>query len=72
MEYRHLGRSGLRVSKLCLGTMVGFKHKDQESASRIVTEAEKAASREISITHEDLRQLQSPIADYLHVTALSD
>ena len=39
MEYRHLGRSGLRVSKLCLGTMVGFKHKDQESASRVISEA---------------------------------
>lgn len=39
MEYRQLGRSGVRVSKLCLGTMVGFKHQDQESASRIVSEA---------------------------------
>ena len=39
MEYRHLGRSGLRVSKLCLGTMVGFRHEDQDTASRVVSEA---------------------------------
>jgi len=39
MEYKQLGGSGLRVSKLCLGTMVGFRHADQESANRIVSEA---------------------------------
>ena len=39
MKYRHLGRSGLLVSRLCLGTMT-FGNKDwgcdQETASAIV------------------------------------
>ena len=39
MEYRQLGRSGLRVSKLCLGTMVGFKKDDAATATRVVHEA---------------------------------
>ena len=39
MEYRQLGRSGLRVSKLCLGTMFGFTKDLQEDATRIVHEA---------------------------------
>lgn len=39
MEYRQLGRSGLRVSKLCLGSMVGFNHKNEDEAKRIVDEA---------------------------------
>ena len=39
MEYRQLGRSGLRVSKVCLGAMVGFTKKEQESATRVVQEA---------------------------------
>lgn len=40
-----------------------------ESGDVKLSEAEKEASREISITHEDLRQIQSPIADYLYVMA---
>ena len=39
MEYRHLGRSGLRVSKLCLGTMRGFTADNIDAASRIMNEA---------------------------------
>jgi len=39
MEYRQLGRSGLRVSKICLGTMVGFARKDQKVVARVVDEA---------------------------------
>lgn len=39
MDYRQLGRSGLRVSKVCLGTMVGFTKKEQVSATRVVQEA---------------------------------
>ena len=39
MEYRQLGRSGLRVSKICLGTMVGFRKADLESATRVIHEA---------------------------------
>lgn len=36
MEYRQLGRSGLRVSKLCLGTMRGFVANNREEAGRIM------------------------------------
>ena len=39
MEYRQVGRSGLRVSKLCLGTMVGITMADKEGAARLVHEA---------------------------------
>ncbi len=39
MKYRQLGRSGLRVSKLCLGTMVGFREKNSEEAERVIDEA---------------------------------
>lgn len=39
MEYRQLGRSGLRVSKLCLGTMVGFTHSNYQEAKRIIDTA---------------------------------
>ena len=35
MEYRQLGKSGLRVSKLCLGTMVGFTEKNYDEAKRV-------------------------------------
>ncbi len=39
MEYRQLGRSGMRVSKLCLGTMVGFNSGNEEEAKKIIDEA---------------------------------
>ncbi len=39
MQYNQLGRSGLRVSKLCLGTMTGFNGEDQAMSNRIVSEA---------------------------------
>lgn len=39
MEYRQLGKSGLRVSKLCLGTMVGFVEKNIDEARRVVDTA---------------------------------
>lgn len=34
MEYRQLGKSGLRVSKLCIGTMVGFTYQNYEEAKK--------------------------------------
>ena len=37
MEYRRLGRSGLKVSELCLGTMTFGKGTDQAEADRIVS-----------------------------------
>jgi len=39
MEYRQLGKSGLRVSKLCLGTMVGFTKENEKEAEKIVDAA---------------------------------
>ena len=39
-----------------------------ESGDLKLTEAERAMSRPISITHEKLRKLRVPIADYLHIT----
>lgn len=36
MEYRRLGRAGLKVSELCLGTMTFGKGTDQPEAARIV------------------------------------
>lgn len=43
-----------------------------ESGDLKLTEAERAASRPISITHEKLRKLRVPIADYLHITPRAD
>ena len=39
MEYRQLGRSGVRVSKLCLGTMNFAGRTDEAEGKRIVDEA---------------------------------
>ena len=39
MDYRQLGRSGLTVSKLCLGTMTGFTGDRMRTAERIVDAA---------------------------------
>ncbi|HOV22399.1 MAG TPA: aldo/keto reductase [bacterium] len=39
MEYRQLGRSGLRVSKLCLGTMRDFTESNYDEAKKVVDEA---------------------------------
>lgn len=39
MEYRQLGTSGLRVSKLCLGTMIGFEEERQADCDAIVGHA---------------------------------
>ena len=36
MQYRRLGRSGLKVSELCLGTMTFGNGADQDEASRMV------------------------------------
>ena len=36
MEYRRLGRSGLKVSEICLGTMTFGVSTDQDEATRIV------------------------------------
>lgn len=65
-----------------LGIPDRFKRLVPESNERIVlmsesgdtemTASEKAMMREIKITHEMLRFLQRPIADYLHATGRKD
>jgi aryl-alcohol dehydrogenase-like predicted oxidoreductase len=42
MQYRHLGRSGLKVSPLCLGTMMFGGPTDEATSSRIVAKAREA------------------------------
>ena len=42
MEYRKLGRSGLKVSPLCLGTMMFGDPTDEATSARIVAEARDA------------------------------
>jgi aryl-alcohol dehydrogenase-like predicted oxidoreductase len=42
MEYRQLGRTGVRVSKLCLGTMSFGGSTDEPEAKRIIDEAIEA------------------------------
>ena len=42
MEYRQLGRTGVRVSKLCLGTMSFGGRTDEPEAKRIIDEAIEA------------------------------
>ena len=42
MDYRNLGRSGLKVSPLCLGTMMFGGPTDEAAASRIVASAREA------------------------------
>ncbi len=42
MEYRNLGRSGLRVSPLCLGTMMFGGPTDEATSARIVARAREA------------------------------
>lgn len=39
MEYRRLGNSGLKVSKLCLGAMMFGEHTDAATAARIAKSA---------------------------------
>src|SRR3954471_14853253 len=42
MDYRKLGRSGLKVSPLCLGTMMFGGPTDEPTAGRIVAKAREA------------------------------
>lgn len=42
MEYRVLGRSGLKVSRLCLGTMMFGGATDAPTSERLITRAADA------------------------------
>ena len=48
MEYRRLGRSGLKVSPLCLGTMMFGDHTSEAEAGRMI-----AAAREAGVNFVD-------------------
>jgi len=39
MEYTHLGRTGVKVSRLCLGTMNFGPHTSEEDSYKIMDEA---------------------------------
>ena len=39
MDYRNLGRAGLKVSEICLGTMTFGNGADQEGATAMVNAA---------------------------------
>src|SRR3979409_2812707 len=42
MEYRQLGRSGLKISPMCLGTMMFGGPTDEATSTRIVAKAREA------------------------------
>jgi aryl-alcohol dehydrogenase-like predicted oxidoreductase len=42
MDYRHLGRSGLKISPLCLGTMMFGGATDEPTSTRIIAKAHEA------------------------------
>jgi aryl-alcohol dehydrogenase (NADP+) len=42
MDYRHLGRSGLKISPLCLGTMMFGGATDEPTSARIIARAREA------------------------------
>jgi aryl-alcohol dehydrogenase-like predicted oxidoreductase len=42
MQYRHLGRSGLKISPICLGTMMFGGPTDEATSGRIVAKAREA------------------------------
>src|SRR6202047_4599418 len=42
MEYRQLGRSGLKISPICLGTMMFGGPTDEASSGRIIAKAREA------------------------------
>lgn len=42
MQYRSLGRSGLKVSPICLGTMMFGAATDEPTSARIIASAREA------------------------------
>jgi aryl-alcohol dehydrogenase (NADP+) len=49
VDYRNLGRSGLKVSPLCLGTMMFGGATDEPTAQRIIAKAREAGVNFIDI-----------------------
>jgi len=51
MKYTHLGRSGLSVSRLCLGTM-NFGPQTQEAAAHSIMDSAHGAGHETVRRHD--------------------
>ena len=49
MQYRQLGRSGLKISPICLGTMMFGGPTDEATSTRIVAKAREAGINFIDI-----------------------
>ena len=47
MEYRYLGRTGLRVSELCLGTMTFGRESDEATSQQILDRFVAAGVRRV-------------------------
>ena len=45
MQYRPLGRSGLKISPICLGTMMFGGPADEATSGRIVAKAREAGDQ---------------------------
>jgi aryl-alcohol dehydrogenase-like predicted oxidoreductase len=52
MQYRKLGRSGLNVSPICLGTMMFGGPTDEATSARIVAKARAAGINFIDTADE--------------------
>jgi hypothetical protein len=58
MNYTHLGRTGLKVSRLCLGTMNFGDVTDEKTSARILDEALRRVS--ISLIQQTCMALNNP------------
>jgi aryl-alcohol dehydrogenase-like predicted oxidoreductase len=70
MEYRKLGRSGLDVSSLALGTMTFGRESDEAAAREILSVALDAGASRLHIlnaVNDSLRRLQTDYIDLYYV-----
>ena len=58
MNYTHLGRTGLKVSRLCLGTMNFGDVTDEKTSARILDEADRKSTR-LNSSHESVSRMPS-------------
>jgi aryl-alcohol dehydrogenase-like predicted oxidoreductase len=59
MQYRQLGRSGLKISPICLGTMMFGGPADEATSARIVAKAREAGINFID-TADSRHQARQP------------
>ena len=60
MEYRRLGRTALRVSPICLGTM-NFGPLTSEADSSEIMDRARRTRHQLADTVEPLRRTESPV-----------